>query len=127
MKSKEPLSNEELTAVVNKAFEESKYSERITVEEMAPVYAQVSNGYNIDGLRPTSNDANVKSLLSWLPDSKSGKVVIASLDVGYDAGPMSLVPCDVPMCYLIFDFEERVILTEYEAYQKYKKKAKNLA
>lgn len=127
--SAKPLSLEELVALINKAFEESKYppEERITAEELKPVYDRVTDGYDIYGLRPTTNDPNVRSLLSWLPNAKSGKIVVASLRVSYQSGPGDFVPCDVPMCYLVIDFEEKEILTEYEAYSKYKNKKKNLA
>lgn len=119
-KKKQPMTAEEIALCLNKALEESGYPFRVVEDQVTRLFNEADKYYNVYGFRPTRDDWNAKQLAGIFPAQKSGMVLVVSLDVAYKCGPGDFVPQDCPRLYWALDFEGGELLSEYEAYDKYR-------
>lgn len=121
-KEPQPMTAEEIAICLNKALEENGYPFRVVDDEVTRLFNEADKYYNIYGFRTTKDDWNAQRLAGIFPPHKSGMVLVVSLNVAYKSGPCDFVPQDVPSLYWALDFDEGELLSEYEAFDKYRPK-----
>ena len=119
-KELQPMTAEEITLCLNKALEENGYPFRVADDEVTRLFNKADKWYNIYGFRSTKDDWNARRLAEIFPPHKYGMVLVVSLDVAYKSDPYSFVPQEVPSLYWALDFDGGELLTEHEAFNKYR-------
>lgn len=110
-----PLSEGEILETINSAFEQNGYEERLGPADIASAYAITTMRADVVGMASTKGDPNVEEILDWLPDYKSGRIIVAT----FLTTPKDEPGSDPDRAYWVFDLDDRVAYTELEAYRRY--------